>query len=104
MRSATCRSSSLKPKGCYRDTGWLTSVADRSGALKVSGKAFAAFAAPAAFVSWEGYLLNVCAPRQEDQLGRTWVFGSWSDGGARDHTITTPAGPPTYTAAFKRLR
>jgi PKD repeat protein len=69
--------------------------------LMVNGKAFAA---PRTFVSWEGYALNVSAPRQEDRRGRTWVFDSWSDGGARDHTIVTPVEPTTYTATFKRLR
>ena len=69
--------------------------------LRVNGKAFAV---PRSFVSWEGYALNVSAPRQEDGLGRTWVLGSWSDGGARDHTITTSAGPTTYTATFKMLQ
>ena len=67
--------------------------------LKVNGQGFAA---PRMFVSWEGYALNVYAPRQVDRLGRTWVFGSWSDGGAKYHAITTPTNPTTYTATFKR--
>ena len=29
-----------------------------------------------------------------------WVFSSWSDGGARIHTISTPAANATYTARF----
>ena len=33
----------------------------------------------------------------------TWVFDSWSKGAARDHAITSPADPTTYTATFKRL-
>ena len=69
--------------------------------LKVNGNLFRA---PRTFVSWEGYALNAAAPRQRDQDGRSWVFSSWSDGGGKSHTITTPADPTTYVATFKRLR
>ena len=62
------------------------------------------FRAPRTFVSWEGYKLNVYAPRQEDKSDRLWVFRSWSDGGASKHTITTLTDPTTYTATFKRRR
>lgn len=30
-----------------------------------------------------------------------FVFGSWSDGGARAHTVTAPAAPTTLVAAFR---
>ena len=62
--------------------------------------------APAPLRSWQGYKLNVSAPSQRLRPGgRLWVFQSWSDGGARDHTITTPAQPPTsYEATFQRRR
>jgi len=33
--------------------------------------------------------------------GHTYTFASWSDGGARLHSIATPAAPATYTAAFR---
>ena len=32
--------------------------------------------------------------------GTSYTFSSWSDGGARSHTITAPATAATYTAAF----
>ncbi|HEY3177029.1 MAG TPA: PQQ-dependent sugar dehydrogenase [Candidatus Polarisedimenticolia bacterium] len=32
--------------------------------------------------------------------GHTYTFSSWSDGGSRLHTITTPASPATWTATF----
>lgn len=54
-----------------------------------------AIVAPTTVVSWEGYALNVDAPAQTG-----YTFVSWSDGGARAHTITTPAAPATYTATF----
>jgi glucose/arabinose dehydrogenase len=69
--------------------------------LRVNGNLFRT---PRTFVSWEGYALNVSAPRQRDRAGQLWGFSSWSDGGSRSHTITTPADPTTYVAAFKRLR
>jgi glucose/arabinose dehydrogenase len=53
-------------------------------------------------VSWEGYALNVDAPSQSDTAGRRWFFASWSDAGARNHTIVTPATPATYAASFSR--
>ncbi|HMI93762.1 MAG TPA: PKD domain-containing protein, partial [Polyangiales bacterium] len=50
---------------------------------------------PVTFVSWESYALNVDAPAQTG-----FTFASWSDGGARAHTISTPATAATYTATF----
>ena len=32
--------------------------------------------------------------------GPNWIFSSWSDGGARIHTIKTPSASTTYTARF----
>jgi hypothetical protein len=32
--------------------------------------------------------------------GTNWIFSSWSDGGARIHTIRTPPAITTYTARF----
>ena len=32
--------------------------------------------------------------------GHTYTFASWSDGGARLHTITTPSASATFTASF----
>jgi glucose/arabinose dehydrogenase len=67
--------------------------------LQLGGKSFTA---PQTFVSWEGYKLIINAPDQRDAEGRYWVFQSWSDGGARQHTITTPATKTGYTATFQR--
>jgi glucose/arabinose dehydrogenase/PKD repeat protein len=60
------------------------------------------FRAPRTLLSWEGYKLSLNAPSQRDGEGRHWVFRSWSDGGGKSHTITTPASPADYTATFKR--
>ncbi|HYG65901.1 MAG TPA: PQQ-dependent sugar dehydrogenase [Thermoanaerobaculia bacterium] len=55
---------------------------------------------PQTVISWDGYRLNAVAPTQ-DAAGQTWVFASWSDGGAASHAIVTPASPATYTATFE---
>jgi glucose/arabinose dehydrogenase len=45
--------------------------------------------------------LQLIAPDQKYR-GKTYVFVSWSDGGARDHTIKVPSTNATYTATFQR--
>ncbi len=55
---------------------------------------------PATLTSWAGHQLSVNAPAQTDSAGQTWMFASWSDGGAQSHTIVTPAAAATYTATF----
>jgi glucose/arabinose dehydrogenase len=42
--------------------------------------------------------LGVVSP--QTSAGKTWVFASWSDGGAATHAISTPESPTTYTATF----
>ena len=59
-----------------------------------------AFAAPEVITSWDGWGLAVNAPDQSDSSGGPLTFAAWSDGGARMHTITTPAAPVTYVATF----
>jgi hypothetical protein len=53
---------------------------------------------PAGFVSWEGYRFTVEAPAIAGLGAKLWAFGSWSDGGARKHTVTTPATATGYRA------
>jgi uncharacterized protein (TIGR03437 family) len=47
------------------------------------------------------HTLDVISP-QVDQWGHTWVFDSWSDGGAAQHTYTVAelTGPVALTATF----
>jgi glucose/arabinose dehydrogenase len=56
-------------------------------------------ATPSTVVSWQAWGLRV---RANDQVsgGVSYVFQSWSDGGAREHVIATPATATTYTATF----
>ncbi len=56
--------------------------------------------APVTLTSWEGHTINVDAPAQTDGSGTSWVFQSWSDGGAAAHSFATPASATTYTATF----
>jgi PKD repeat protein len=63
--------------------------------LEVNG-----FPAPSTFVSWRNWAVTVNAPDQTDSSGKRWTFSSWSDGGARSHSILTPATAATYSATF----
>ena len=54
---------------------------------------------PRTVTSWEGWELALDAPDQDVGFV-SYAFSSWSDGGARRHTITTPTEPATYTASF----
>jgi len=53
--------------------------------------------APHTFVGVEGITRNLEAVSPQ---GTSWVFSSWSDGGARVHDISTPTADTTYTAQF----
>jgi glucose/arabinose dehydrogenase len=55
---------------------------------------------PSTVTSWQGYALAISAPTQRDASGRSWLFASWSDGGAAAHTVVTPAAPTTYRVTF----
>ena len=57
---------------------------------------------PRTITSWQGFKFAVQAPDQADAQGVRWTFASWSDGGAAQHTLTTPASATTYTANFVR--
>lgn len=56
---------------------------------------------PVTVQSWVGYVFAVRAPDQEID-GAPSVFTRWSDDGARQHDITTPATPTEYVARFRR--
>ena len=42
----------------------------------------------------------VTAPAVQTLAGKGYVFKSWSDAGARSHTIKAPAAPATWTATY----
>lgn len=55
------------------------------------------FAAPRTWTSWKGWDVTVDAPVQPG-----YTFQSWSEGGARSHTIRTPATATTYKATLRK--
>jgi glucose/arabinose dehydrogenase len=55
---------------------------------------------PYSFVGVEGIQRKLEAVSPQGSSGASWVFSSWSDGGARIHTIRTPVANTTYTARF----
>jgi hypothetical protein len=48
--------------------------------------------------------LQLIATSPQKKGPQTYVFVSWSDGGAQAHTIRAPSTATTYTATFRRLR
>lgn len=75
----------------------LTFTTNQTGlVLRAAG---ATYTAPFTITSWAGWQIEIEAPSPQ---GR-YVFVSWSDGGLRTHTITTPATARTYTAKFVKL-
>ena len=60
----------------------------------------AAAQAPVSTQSVVGLIRAIGAPDGQVASGRTWTWLGWSDGGAREHEISTPAGTTTLTATF----
>ena len=56
--------------------------------------------APHSFVGVVGITRSLEAVSPQSSGGTTYVFGSWSDGGAASHSIATPAANTTYTAFY----
>jgi len=57
--------------------------------------------APTTFTGVTGIVRSLEAPSPQTVGGTTYQFVSWSDGGARAHTVSTPAANTTYTATFQ---
>jgi glucose/arabinose dehydrogenase/PKD repeat protein len=56
--------------------------------------------APRTFASWKSWGFGIDAPDQSRTTGAPFAFTSWSDGGARSHSLTTPNSSATYRASF----
>ena len=56
---------------------------------------------PVTFTGVVGVQRTIEAPQQQIVNGSPMYFASWSDGGARSHTISTPASATTYTATYQ---
>ncbi|HKP95566.1 MAG TPA: PQQ-dependent sugar dehydrogenase [Fibrobacteria bacterium] len=59
--------------------------------------------APFTFTGVAGMLRTVEAVSPQALGGKTWRFASWSDGGARIHTQTTPDAAATLTATYQEV-
>lgn len=55
---------------------------------------------PYTFTGVVGIRRNIEAVQPQTASGLTYVFNSWSDGGAEKHDISTPTSDTTYTANF----
>lgn len=55
---------------------------------------------PASITSVVGMKRTLGVVSPQTSGGVTYAFGSWSDGGAASHVITTPAADDTYTATY----
>jgi hypothetical protein len=49
-----------------------------------------------------GSQLGLMAPPTQDSKSGTYVFRSWSDGGAASHNVTAPSTATTYTATYRK--
>jgi glucose/arabinose dehydrogenase len=58
-------------------------------------------ATPLTFDAVVGIVRNLDAPATQASGGTTYEFVSWSDGGAINHNISTPAANTTYTASYR---
>lgn len=56
--------------------------------------------APTSFASVVGFVRVLNAPTTQVLSGVTYNFGSWSDGGAAQHNVTTPTTNVTFTATY----
>ncbi|MDB5106838.1 MAG: carbohydrate-binding protein [Fibrobacteres bacterium] len=56
--------------------------------------------APFIFTGVVGIQRSIGAVSPQGSGGKSWQFATWSDGGARIHSISTPASAATITASF----
>jgi glucose/arabinose dehydrogenase/PKD repeat protein len=73
------------------------------GGLKLTiGEGASASTAPFTKTYIVNGLVTVSAPSPQNAKNGSYVFQSWSDGGAQSHTITAPAVNTTYTATYRK--
>ncbi|GAA0232328.1 PQQ-dependent sugar dehydrogenase [Saccharothrix mutabilis subsp. mutabilis] len=74
------------------------------GGLRLSGLGFneSARTTPFSVTVIVGSANSVSAPESQVVNRSTYTFSSWSDGGAKEHTIIAPSVPTTYTAYYRK--
>ncbi len=82
----------------YPNTVTLTLAAEPGGLQLVRDGS--TVKTPHTFVSVVGFFRSIGAIRAQAQGATSFVFDSWSDGGAETHSIQTPAVATTFTAKF----
>jgi PKD repeat protein len=60
--------------------------------------------APFTVTAIQNATLQLVATSPQQKGPKTYVFVSWSDGGAQTHTIRAPATSATYTATYRRVK
>ena len=94
---ATTTSVTLQPK-----TVNLTLASNPSG-LQLTAAATTA-KAPFTVTVIQRSSVQLTAITPQRYKGKNYVFVSWSDGGAANHTVTAPATATTYTATYRRVK
>ncbi|MEU7531025.1 PQQ-dependent sugar dehydrogenase [Saccharothrix sp. NPDC042600] len=74
------------------------------GGLRLSGLGFneSARTTPFSVTVIVGSANSVSAPESQVVNRSTYTFSSWSDGGAKEHTIVAPSVATTYTAYYRK--
>jgi hypothetical protein len=80
----------------------ITLASDPPG-LQVSLDSTAPVATPFVFTGVVGVFRVIGVPTPQTLGGKSYAFGSWSDGGGASHTITTPGADATFTATFQEI-
>ena len=73
------------------------SPADQGLQLTLDGQPVGA---PHAVTGVVGIERDLGAPQEQVANGRRWTFAHWSDGGTRNHAVSTPGSNTTFTATF----
>ena len=50
----------------------------------------------------QGSSNTVSAPSPQTKAKKSWIFRSWSDGGAQTHVVVAPTSSTTYTATYRQ--
>jgi glucose/arabinose dehydrogenase/PKD repeat protein len=86
-------------RNVYPQTVDVTFATDPTGlSVEVAG---ASITGPTTITGWDGWSLPVNVPDQADGAGTQYEFASWSDGGARTHSIALTQQPTTFTAVLR---
>ena len=78
----------------------LTFDTSPSGLQLIAGESSSLETTPFTKVAIIGATTSLIAPLEQTLGTNSFSFESWSDGGARVHSVQTPSAPTTYTATY----